>query len=632
MTATIEQIRAQLTLAAAGHRHEQRGYFSLAELPQKQSVHDLAVNPGIDTLAEIWKLYPGQFTIVTGTPGHGKSTLVLNVVCNVARAHGWGSFLYVPENEGYLQWKLKRIYGDGESYRNFAANQCFVQSAEVQSFDQAPKSLSWVLERAVVGIKRDGVKLLVIDPWNELEHAKPRDYSMTDYITECLMMMKQFLRAYNVAMILVAHPTKAHATDQRKPTLYDVEGCYSDDTEVLTRRGWLDHSQVTLTDDIACFDPATADVVYAQPSKIWRKDHVGELYCFRGTGYDLAVTPNHRMLVKPMWEEPIGAGGERGRPVRFPKGRWTFCQAQDLPSANFSIPLAGNAIAGAEPETVIVGSRTYPAATFWRLVGWYVAEGHVGPTGLTWAQAEGALAQEFTCAFENAGIPAHLAWQEPHGKGKQRVGRWYIGNRFCRDLVEWFRINCGEGAAKKRVPDAVFELSPRLKKVFLAAYLQGDGTSRGDGFSAVTVSRRLRDDLQRLAVELGIPTNSGERAPVGNSQRSYQITFGHDGRREVTLRTQRNLDRADYSGVVWCLTVPTGAFFVRRNGRVSVSGNSAAWFNKCDNGLIVSRDPENNYMTVNSAKVRERGAGKRGQCVLMVNDYEQVTDLSGVVG
>lgn len=224
MTATIEQIRSQLTLAAAGHRHEQRGYFSLSELPQKQSVDALAVSPGIDTLAEIWKLYPGQFTIVTGTPGHGKSTLVLNVVCNVARAHGWGSFLYVPENEGYLQWKLKRIYGDGESYRNFAANQCFVQSAEVQSFDQAPKSLSWVLERAVVGIKRDGVKLLVIDPWNELEHAKPRDYTMTDYITECLMMMKQFLRAYQVSMILVAHPTKAHATDQRKPTLYDIEG------------------------------------------------------------------------------------------------------------------------------------------------------------------------------------------------------------------------------------------------------------------------------------------------------------------------------------------------------------------------------------------------------------------------
>jgi twinkle protein len=59
--------------------------------------------------------------------------------------------------------------------------------------------------------------------------------------------------------------------------------------------------------------------------------------------------------------------------------------------------------------------------------------------------------------------------------------------------------------------------------------------------------------------------------------------------------------------------------------------SSAAWFNKCDNGLIVARDSETDHMTVTSAKVRERGAGKRGKCLLLVNEHEQVTDLSGVV-
>lgn len=220
----IDQIRSQIESLKAGHRYDQRGYFALEEMPQRQSVADLAVSPGLDALSEIWKLYPGQFTVCTGTPSHGKSTLILNVVCNVARQHGWNSFLYVPENEGFLRWKLQRIFGRGEGFDRFAREQCFVQSAEIQSFDQAPKTLHWVLERAVVGIQRDGVKLLVIDPWNELEHAKPRDYTMGEYITECLMFMKQFVRAYNVSLILVAHPTKAHAGDGRKPTLYDIEG------------------------------------------------------------------------------------------------------------------------------------------------------------------------------------------------------------------------------------------------------------------------------------------------------------------------------------------------------------------------------------------------------------------------
>jgi twinkle protein len=224
MNATpLTQITHALEMLKGGHRHEQRGYFALSELPQKPEIGDAAISPGWDVLAELWKIYPGQFTIVTGTPGHGKSTLVLNVVCNIARTHGYRSFLYVPENEAFLQYKLRRIYG-GHGFADFAQDQCFVQSAEVQSYDQQPRTLGWVLDRAVVGIRRDGVRLLVIDPWNELEHAKPRDLTMTDYIRECLMYLKQFVRAYNVAVILVAHPTKSHAGDNRKPTLYDVEG------------------------------------------------------------------------------------------------------------------------------------------------------------------------------------------------------------------------------------------------------------------------------------------------------------------------------------------------------------------------------------------------------------------------
>lgn len=219
----MDQIRRELEIVKNGHRHDQRGYFSLADLPQKPEIGSTAISPGWDSLAEIWKIYSGQFTIITGTPGHGKSTLILNVVSNIAKTNDYRTYLYVPENEGFLKYKMRRIYGN-DGFDHFAKNQCFIQSAEVASYDAAPKTLDWVLERAVVGIRNDGIGLLVIDPWNELEHAKPRDLSMTDYIRDCLMYLKQFVRAYNVAVILVAHPTKAHAGDSRKPTLYDVEG------------------------------------------------------------------------------------------------------------------------------------------------------------------------------------------------------------------------------------------------------------------------------------------------------------------------------------------------------------------------------------------------------------------------
>lgn len=593
------------------------GMFLLADLPQRGPLGSVAFGSGWSELDTLFKFYPGQFTVVTGSPGHGKSTLMLNVLAKMAREQGVKSFLYGPENEQSIAEKMRLLWpGSDETFEHFAASQFIVQSSEAFTQDEPMHTIEWVLDRASWAVDNRKIEVVMIDPWNELEMIKPRDLPMTDYIRECIKKMKDFVRSHKVAFVIVVHPTKDAAQNGRVPSLYDCEGCYTDDTEVLTRRGWLHHGQITLSDDVACFDPKSNDVVYLQPSHILRKEHDGEILRFKGYGYDLAVTPGHRMLVKPVWLEPVGARNGFGRPVVFPKGQWSFCRAAEVPRAEFVIPRAGNALEGASPEAVQIGDRAYPARDFWRLVGWFVSEGYTGSYGLTWAQAEGELADEFTATFANAGIRATLGVSDPYGKGKKRVARWYVGCRHSRDLVHWFGENCGRGAANKKIPDAVFELSPELKRVFFKAYLEGDGSH--DGRSATTVSSRLADDLQRLAVELGIATSFCTRGPSGNSQKCYCLRFGE--RSESALRPYRNLERENYKGLVWCLTVPTGAYFVRRNGKVAVCGNSAHWWNKSDNGLIVHRDKEHmDTCKVISAKVRELGAGMPGECLFWVD-------------
>jgi twinkle protein len=211
-------------LRIVGDRHGQPGYHALAHLPQRGRVGDIAVSSGWDEFDEIWKLYPGQFTIVTGVAGHGKSTLLLNIVANVARIHGIRSFLYVPENEGHILDKMQRIWGDRPGFDKFAMEQCFVQSGAPAAYDSEAKTLKWVLDKAVVAVQEDGVDLLLIDPWNELERAKPKDQVLSDYIGQCLMHLKQFCRSQNIAVVLVAHPTKAGVEQGKTPTLADIEG------------------------------------------------------------------------------------------------------------------------------------------------------------------------------------------------------------------------------------------------------------------------------------------------------------------------------------------------------------------------------------------------------------------------
>ena len=178
-------------------------------MPQRGSVADQAFGCGWPELDEIFKFYKGQFVVTTGIAGHGKSTFLLNVLLRLAREHSVASFLYVPENEAYLYDKLRKIWANDETFEHFARSLCFVQSAVPQGYDDPPKTLDWVLDQAVAAVKQDRAEIVMIDPWNELDRAKPKDMLLTEYIGQCLMLIKQFCRSLDAIVIVVAHPTKA---------------------------------------------------------------------------------------------------------------------------------------------------------------------------------------------------------------------------------------------------------------------------------------------------------------------------------------------------------------------------------------------------------------------------------------
>jgi twinkle protein len=205
-------------------RHGQPGLYSLADLPQAPSIAEHAISTQWWELDQIFKLYAGQFVVVTGIPGHGKSTFVLNILANVAKKKDIRSFVYAPENEQQLMRRLRGIWNNDSTFDIFASRQIFIQSSAENEHDDRPKTLPWVLDMAVRAVEKDGVDIVVIDPWNELERCKPADWLMTDYISECLMLVKQFIRLYRVTVIIVAHPTKAGLEKGHKPGLADIEG------------------------------------------------------------------------------------------------------------------------------------------------------------------------------------------------------------------------------------------------------------------------------------------------------------------------------------------------------------------------------------------------------------------------
>src|SRR3546814_13516349 len=80
------------------------------------------------------------------------------------------------------------------------------------------------LETARISVIRDGARLIILDPWNELEHKRGRDETTTEYIGRAIRKVKAFAKRYNVAFWIVAHPTKPQKGTNQIPSLYDEIG------------------------------------------------------------------------------------------------------------------------------------------------------------------------------------------------------------------------------------------------------------------------------------------------------------------------------------------------------------------------------------------------------------------------
>ena len=183
--------------------------------------------PGMDPYLHLWI---GELVVITGVPNHGKSTFALNLVYNMAKLHGWGTVMCTPEMQvkPHIQDMMRGIHGgtDDEVDDFLQTYFSFIDDDPNTSERDYDVTLDWVLEKAEDAVLRDGVRILLIDPWNEIEHARGRNEMITDYVGRSLRKMKKFAKRFGLVVIVVAHPTKDVWREGKTsiPSLYDIEG------------------------------------------------------------------------------------------------------------------------------------------------------------------------------------------------------------------------------------------------------------------------------------------------------------------------------------------------------------------------------------------------------------------------
>lgn len=332
--------------------------------------------------------------------------------------------------------------------------------------------------------------------------------------------------------------------------------CLSQDTRAVTRSGFTAYTDLKVGDEVLTCDD-TGERRWERVERVHVFDYEGDLVHYKAFGYDGLVTPDHRVVS-----------------VAQARMTWLESSGQEV-------------LDGRVPGRRIVTGVTNPSQDLdgvtddeLRLLGWSLSDGNlVKRKGavLNWGYSQRASnAHKIRDILDRMGLTYSETTRVrdiTHICGKRLKGK-------PEPSVE-FRLSAGSSRSlpfsdNDRLPAWMWDVSTRQFEIFWDCLIDGDGSYRSgtDGVTqAGTVSgvlyvnvQHLRDDL-RLLLTL-------------NGYRSSTSTFnGNDNRLNFCRRTtclmgpKTKVEAVPYRGTVWCVTVPSGRFFVEREGKIHLTGN-----------------------------------------------------------
>jgi len=174
----------------------------------------------------------GAMSVGTGTPGAGKSTITTFLAYHVATSENVRvGFLSFETHPHRTRDHLSRLHTGQpwecltEAQRREVAETLDEYFRIVhRTYDDMPEghNLAWLRSMIYTLAVRDNCKLIVVDPWNELEHLPEPGETLTNYINFALQQIRTWAEQFDCHICVVAHPKKMNMDNPRPPSGYDI--------------------------------------------------------------------------------------------------------------------------------------------------------------------------------------------------------------------------------------------------------------------------------------------------------------------------------------------------------------------------------------------------------------------------
>lgn len=196
----------------------------------------------IEGLDEFITFSGGQITMITGVPGSGKSEFLDYIMTKLSMNHrwNWGVCSFENQPSSFHVTKLQeKVTGKAFQFRQNPEHRLNEDEFRTSigiidehfsfiNINKVDVTVDGIIDKARELVLRKGIKGLIIDPWNYIEHKVPANQTETQYISESLTKFKAFALLNDIHIFIVAHPTKIAKNKQTNeyevPTLYSISG------------------------------------------------------------------------------------------------------------------------------------------------------------------------------------------------------------------------------------------------------------------------------------------------------------------------------------------------------------------------------------------------------------------------
>lgn len=327
--------------------------------------------------------------------------------------------------------------------------------------------------------------------------------------------------------------------------------CVPGDTEVLTPEGWQRLDSLQEGTAVMQWSPSDESMSWAVPSHIVRK-HSNELLEWDTTYHQGAYTPEHRVFYQTV-DTP----------------QWRVATAQEVAARgpnNTRVPTAG----------ILAGGLDVLTAAEARLLEAIRADGSLraGTSAVMFRFTKQRKIQRLQALLDELRLSYRKA------RGGAAITLYVHACETLSRLRTWL-------TASKGYDMRLLQLSQAARESILDELRFWDGSAsknRDDTFSISTACPTTADTLQALAHTCGktlrIAVRDNARGVNAHNTGARLFVGSMRNRHAAKLIKRPSVKQGDFP--VFCVTVPTGAFLMRRNGAVNVTGNCAF------DGLVLS--------------------------------------------